>query len=758
MPIDLTVGATDKVSIKTLKDLEHEALSEIGLGAEFAGHLDQPISALPPDLRVTELSYASGNQSWKPGDFTFTLSGGVTGKMSVLTSGNLMDYTDEFASEITVSALDPTANKSTKKSIAIAAGTAYVAVELDLSIAGGVSGKWSDGIYGVSGSVSTTDTFAVTFCKQCKPADMLREALTAAFAGFVLPLHAETYAQLEPGDYLHHTLNAKLQVGLGASIGVDKVLYAGQYASDVPGTAGALQVSTPIKPEVKAEADLAFKFDYAGTFEALLWKTDANTGHMHLYRSSTQDVNLGLNLGVTFDPGACPSGKVMTTQLNEALAGVMPGSSSLAAKVLPAAEGELTSGADDGNKKVAAWLKKEEGAHDQASLDFAIGSTKSTFLLMDYTFDLTAAAFTTAWKLALGGKFVDALGTSGGGVSIAIGSGLENFYSQQTSVTLNLFGKLKESWTESVIDNCSMVYAGDNTFHLMADVGRESLNTIGKSKGEVDFYFAAEAALNNGSVSLQPVNLHLRLQATDDSKFGMYIAQLLGSIPGFPGLGDMAQAVAAMATKPGSTELLHVVIAPGTYGTLKSSRILNHKPDNEAPDRANYMAFAAACSDLIGDGPTAFNYQNQRMDYGIWRNWNIASNDAWPAPDGSSPNRTQAGNGENGEAQLHGQFKPAGPAVRVIAGCLQAGSNFMNFCEALESLALLPAAEPNLDSWQSFVAQLKSIIVNDTNQDFAVPATLALLRLCRSGPPDEVKGPAPGMAVGNSIAVTLTYK
>jgi hypothetical protein len=309
--ISLTIGCDKPILISSLTDLENAARSDLNLGSEFTNQLDKPISNLPPALSSTSIQYSGGNQSWKVGDFTFTLSRGVSGKVSVITSGDLFSYTDGFATKM-ATGLNLTRNANPTASVSVPSNTAFVCIDLDLSIQGGISGNFAPGIYGVCGSASTNETFSISFYKKCVPTDLLEAAIISAFSDFVLPLHPRTIINLKPGDFLYHNFNANLQLGLGASIGIDKVLYAGQYKADIPGTAAAVAVNAAAQPEVQASAKLAFRFGYAGSFEILLWKDGANTGHLHLYRSAIQDTSLGLNFGVTLRSGLQGSADVMT--------------------------------------------------------------------------------------------------------------------------------------------------------------------------------------------------------------------------------------------------------------------------------------------------------------------------------------------------------------------------------------------------------------------------------------------------------------
>ena len=67
-------------------------------------------------------------------------------------------------------------------------------------------------------------------------------------------------------------------MGFGATYGLDQVYLSGQYTADIPGGPTGLSVNTDVKAEVKAGATMSATFKYTGSFEALLWKTDDNTG------------------------------------------------------------------------------------------------------------------------------------------------------------------------------------------------------------------------------------------------------------------------------------------------------------------------------------------------------------------------------------------------------------------------------------------------------------------------------------------------
>jgi len=754
MSITVTVGSRNLTSIGALKDLKSTLQSDFKLGPELQSQLDQPLSSLPADLRGAEINY-DGAPSWPLGIFTFSLTVGGTGKLAVMLPGDtLISYADDFQTDISI--VDP-ASAPPPKTIVVPSGTAYVGVQFEFRIGGGISVTAPVGTVGICASVNDSNTFGIAFYRECKLTDTLHDAMGAAFTNFVLPLHPLTLTNLDPGDYLHHNFNACLQVGLGASIGYTKLLYAAQTPVAIPGTGGAVTLDTSFIPPFVATASLSFNFKYTGSFEALLWKTDAKTGNLHLYRSKEQDTSLGLHLGISLTPDPATSAANMTSQFGTMMGKFLPGS--LGQKFISKGTDEINNFAGEGSAKVLGWLNPVNQGN--ATLDLAIATTHQTFLLLDYSFDLTKPASSDAWKTALAGDFVKALQTPNGGVSIATGGGMEKFYSKKTSVSLNLFGRLQATWSDATINNTSMIYAGNNTFHLMAEEGVQHLALVQNSKREIDLYFAAEADATGATTQLGKIELHCVLKATNDKKYGKYLSGFLNLMTQPIGQAGLADSIAKLALVPGATEMIHLVFDATAYGLIQASTITHGKPDNEAPDKQNYNAFAQACKDLIAESPANLQYSGQSIGYDIWRNWNMASIDKWPPMASTLPDRTNSGDTTAGmNSYLLGfQFPHAANSDAIsMTYALEAASDFMNFCADLKSLALLPQQAAGSDPWNDLVNRLKSIIHRDVNEDFVAPASLALTWLCAGGhPPSGISGPAPGLTDQNSIAVTVTY-
>ncbi len=762
MSLDITVGSREILKLSPLKNLKKDLQADFKLPGELESQLAKPLSTMPAALKSVAIGY-DGGPSWEPddGEFTFSISAGGSGKLAVMLAGDtLVSYADEFETDISIGP-EAKSDPPTPKTIPVPSGDAYVCIEFEFSIGGSALAEIPVGNFGIIGSANSKNTFGIAFYRKCKPTDTLHDAIGAAFSNFVLPLHPLTFNSLDVGDYLHHDFNATLQLGLGATIGYTDIFYAGQAAADLSGTATVFDPNPSIIPAFQAAATLAFNFSYTGSFEALLWKDNTTLGHMHLYRAKEQDTSLGPHLGIGLISSPVDSAAVVSTQLGTTFGNLLPTklSTLFLDKGLPKLVDKAEDFASDMSDKISGWLEPINDA--QATLDVAIATTKQTFILLDYTFDLSASAFPQAWKAALAGEFVTALSTPNGGVSIATGGGMEKFYNKKTSIDLNIFGQLKATWSDATIANTSMVYAGNNTFHLMANEGKQQLALLQNSKREIDIYFAAQADFSASGVKLGDVELHVVLQATNNPKYGKYLAGFLNLMAPAAGQAALAQSIAALAPVQGATETLHLIFDATAYGRLQASTIVHGKPDNQSPDQKNYAAFAKACSDLIAESPANFTYSNQPLDYNIWSNWNIACNDQWPASPGAVPDRTQSGDTTNGtNAYILGhQFTHANDNdATLISYSLLAASDFMNFCADLKTLAAHTEAGSGLNPWNDLVGRLKSIIQRDANQDFVAPASLALTRLCTNGqPPAEIGRPAPGLTDKNSIAVTVTY-
>ena len=752
MSISLAVGS-ENIGIDNLKDLKGPLKTLLGIThAAFAGGLGKPVSQFPQMPGPVTVNYTSGNGSWTAGDFEFGLCGGVGGSVGILREGqSLQTYTKSFPTTIGDD-LGGETNAESTGTMMVGAGEYYVQLSLDMTITASAAATVTLGDVGICGSVGNSDSFTVSFYKKVDGAMLLRDALKAAFEGFVLPMHSGTFQSLQPGDYLYHQFNATLNLGFGATLGLDKVCYSGQYQADIPNTLAVPAVSTSVVAEVQAGVSFGATFNYTGSYEAMLWKTDDSTGRLHLYRNKVTDANF--NVGAAVAVIAAPTVTISPADLSSLANKVLPGGTgNVVNKLLVGnAQGEVNKWVNDVQTKITGWLSPfQQGA---TALQLAIDNTRSKFLLLDFTFELGAAGFATAWSKAVAGDYCAALAVPGGGVSLDTGSGLENFHTVKTSVTFNLFGAFKAEWDAAKIDNYSVVYAGNNTFHLVENIGRQQTSSVAKSGTEIDLYFSAMATSGpGGKTTVGEVDLHVVLKAMRNKGFGAEIGVVLSNATTGAVGSTLSKQVLAMAQQGSGMETLEMIFKPAAYGRLSSSTLGGGKIVNEAVDQGNFSAFAAACSRVEGSAPANFTL-SPGMDYATWRTWNIAANDQYPPPAGSLPSRRDGGNPSAAAGFLGQQFGASVPAA-LIGYAFQAASDFMNFCEDMKGLAALVAANT---AWNTLIADLQSIVKNDVAGDF-IPATALALTTClgQAGVQPQMSGPVPNGGLEPSITVTLVY-
>jgi hypothetical protein len=610
---------------------------------------------------------------------------------------------------------------------------------------------------GISGSAGTNDTFAVKFCKQVLGTTLLKDALAAAFAGFVLPLHSQTYQLLQPGDYLYHQFNATLNLGFGAELGIDKVFFSGQYKTDVPKSLpGAPSISLSGKGKLKVGASFGASFKYTGSFEAFLEKVDDKTGHLHLYKSKTDDVNfkLGATITVIADPAVTLFAGDLTTLANKVLPG---GTGKVVGQLLGKEQDHVNAWIKDVQTKINSWLKPFQ--QGQTQLQVAIDDTHSTFLLIDATFDLTAVGFPAAWNKIIAGDFNAAMTLPNSGVSLDAGSGLEEFHNRTTSVTLNLFGLFKAEFDSSQIENYSMIYVGNNVFHLIERIGDRQISTINGKGREVDFYFAAEATASPAGIKIGSVNLYVLLKATSNPSFGQSIAGFLSRTATGDVARQLTNQLAASAKQKNTTETLQLIFNPSAYGRVQSSTLNgNHPIVNENLDQNNYTQFSAACAQFFGDSrPANFSVsQPGDLNYPLWRTWNIIANGSSDPANGVPSRRDPVDmNNTAGATFLDVHFRSQVSSV-LIQFILNSASRFMNLCEDLHHLATL--TESSATSWADLHAALQQIVQQDVPADFLIPTSAALTTLMsQAGVQPAISGPAPASSPQPSILVTLAY-
>jgi hypothetical protein len=760
MSITLTAGSGTPIPINTLNDLDNDLETVLTLGSEYVNYLAGHISAVPSDLK-TNVQYSSGNQQWKLGPaatpVTFTLSGGVTGNLSIVNSGTIFSYTNSFPTEVTLNLSTTDQSNQASKSVPASPGSVYLCVELDFTIQGGVSISYQQGIYGLTGSVNSSNTFQIMFYKQCKPDDNFGQSVAKAFGDLVLPFHPDTVNHLQPGDFLRHTADSNLQLGLGASVGFKLFSYANQWTSGIPGIANSPTLTTGIKPNAQAAVKLAYSFGYDATFDQILWKESNTVAHLHLYRSKVQNRSLDLTAGITAQLNATASTAVVQGQVASAANNAAQPSDLQDGlnQVFSAFSNQTAKVSSDINSKITTLLKPINNTQ-QITLDAKISQVNDNYLLVNFTVDLTNPAWTQSWTSMCNGRYQDAIEESAGAVQLDPGSGLELLYSRTASLTLNFFGQWNGLWTKSTISNSSLIYAGNNTFHLITADGMQRLAKVNNSSTEVDVYFSSEVDLSGAPVAGEP-NFNIMLRAVNNPKFGSYIAQFVGVLTSGQNGGDTVRSqIQTMANQGNSTQVLQLVFKAASCTQLQFSPAPTPQDQAQA-DSNNYSAFAWACMQIMDPGwGQLTDDRGRNLSYGDWSNWNRALISSAGQPLADNSDRTESGPLSGAVVTTFVEQNWPGIPAAMVSYPFQASSEFMNLCEDLQKLSTATVTQgPN--SWQAFAQDLVGVINRDVSWDFVAPTALALAKLMAQASPQSTVGPAPGLAGDSSIAYTMTF-
>ena len=631
-----------------------------------------------------------------------------------------------------------------QKSVDGKQGALYLSLTLDLKISANLSGMYSGGAYGVTSAGSASRSYAISFYKAFTPTTSVREALAQLFESFTLPLEASTFTHLAEGDYLHHAFDGNLQFSFGAYAGVDKVLYAGHEAANLlkVGQTPLATFTAQTKPEVSSEARLDVSVQYKSSFEAVLSR-DSSTGRMHLYRSANRDTSSKLTAGMTLSLDTTASIGSGADAAQAALVSAAGGAQSLGGEALSAILAKTGAAAEadkyfkEATDKLTAWLNRGNGK--QVNLEAAIDAQDKRFLLAGYSFDLASSAFPKAWKKAYNGDLTGALAT--GAVLLDPGSGLEQEYQRKTSISCNVFNLFKWNTWDQFSSNTSLIYAGNNVFHLVETVehANES-DTVGTMKS-MNLYFTVAADCNaKGFVETADIALHLDMAAKQDHKAIDHMATLLDAL----GARSLARDLRAFPTRTKQgTAKVSLVLPHSAYSQITSTPYdaKGHALSADlSADAHNWAAFAQAADDLRV-WPLAPNgtLNNQAAafykSFSAWEQLNKAGNGA------TTPDRTHTG---SATSQWPESFPDEGSGTRsLIVYSMLAGQSFMSFCASLEALAAVGTPGGTTQSWEGLRSLLTAALKQESDMDFVRPAALALLRL--SGTTPSIVGPAPAL-------------
>ena len=270
----------------------------------------------------------------------------------------------------------------------------------------------------------------------------------------------------------------------------------------------------------------------------------------------------------------------------------------------------------------------------------------------------------------------------------------------------------------------SLVYAGSNVFHLLANIGRTLETKSVGSMHSLNFYFTADADVRGQSlVSHAEVDLHIDLTAQGDPKAAGTIATMLSAIEGGPVADALAHGMHtfAMNAKKGTAQL-KITIPATAYAKINCDAYSNGKPATASSynDMQNWNAFAQAADDLAGWPLTAYPALQK---FTTWAELNRAANGA------KAPNRTQVGEPFTQWPDDFPQVNGLGVRTLLISSMI-AGQSFMNFCADLRDLIQVTDTKAAAITWERLIKLVTHAIEADVQIDFARPAALAIVRLC----------------------------
>lgn len=748
MSFDVSVaGKSLSTSPNLIKDFRNDADLAFGLDATLSALLDGPLSGVPASASSSKVSFTSPSASWKLGDIGFGLSGGATGKFDVVLTGDLVEYMDGL-------------DNPKKASVPVPPHTAYTRLTLSfsLSVKASGAGSFSGGTFGVKGSATDKDTYAVTFCKMFDPSVLVKDAVAQTFQGFVLPLHPNSLANLANGDFLLYEFDGSLNLSFGAFTGINDVLYAGQSVIDVLSVKGSpLATLVPkAKPDIRAGAELDFSFQYTSAFEALLSKL-GTTGTLHLFRSNKVTTTTSVQAGLTLNGNLSAKLQAKVKSVQDSIVAAAGGSTTSAGQALSQivtssqAVSAINAGVGDLNGKVADWLNRANGL--KANLQVAIETTNARTILAAYDFDTGAANFTTAWNAAINGDFKAALDT--GAVTLEVGSGLENEYQRKCTLTINLFNLWKFSDWNQYSQSVSMVYAGNGVYHLLANIGRTQETDELGTMHSINLYFAASADTIAGSsqIASPQADLHIDLTAQKNAHAAQQIAALLRAVDGGPACDTIAQNMQAFATAaPHGTVQLQITVSPAAYQQIRSDTYVNNKPPAASVfDQNNWQAFVSAADALNAWALRNFAGAGANLaffkSYNAWETMNRELNG------GSVPDRTEFPMA-TGWPQDFPNIAASNDRVIIIQSMLGAQS-FLNVCAGLVALASVTDVGAATTTWSHLLGLIKNVVNSFAVEDFVRPTTLAILTLCRAAV-SSVSGPANADTATGKFAVKLS--
>jgi hypothetical protein len=743
MPLTLNFGSVGSVEVAAAGDLskylDSGVESLITFAPVVAANISSPIANIPSGSVSTTLNF-SVSPSWTVAQtvgITLTVAPEAVCTLSIFKPGDtLLTYTVGEDAQPT--------------SITAPAGSYYVSISLQCSLEVDAGASFSAGQLGISGNISSTDQFTIANYYAVGPSTALRDALSQAFSSFVLPFQADSIQSLSVGDYVDFEFTGKLALGFGATYGFSEMFFGAQSGNEVTAS-----VSTPVgkavitaSPSVQVGASFKLEYTQIGAFRVVTGRTQEGATLYLLHHNSsqitaTEDFGITLNAGATFNTDVATLQNETQTAAQHLLGGAA--GTALGTK-LSALVGQA---AGDIDTAVNTLLAKGDGQKIQ--LELVQSRLRENTALFIYDFDFSAG--TAAYETAMKGDYVTALSMPG--VDLAPNSYIEQLYTSQSGLSLQVFDLLQFHDVTTYIQRTDVTYLGSRTFQIRQTAGVKTISGLFGKEREADLYFIAQC--RNVLQSSAITNLDVRWNAVFiDRNNASAFDETRRTLTAL-GLPDVANAVQSYVVRnPNGTIQFTLDIPASALGSIDSDDYLpNGKPAPEPhlKDAANYHAFVGSVVAVIGPVDTiAQTFEQGFARYADWLAFNRVVTDQ----QGSTRpgDRLSEGN-TNGDNWPQG-YPPADTASRLLVQTyILSGQAFMNFCDSTKNLyRALPGAD-TAAKFQELYQAVADLIREETPFPtyFLKPSMAALLSLANIQL--QVSGTLPDQSTGGSFSFDL---
>jgi hypothetical protein len=765
MSLTLTIG-DQNLAIDQLKDLSSLVTQNGASDTIFEllslvlGPPDQVIDDFGELDKDISLKYQSNAQKWNldGGVFTFGISGGAVGTVHVYSPGKaLFSYTPTLPA---LNGFNATTAKSNTQPFNVPNGKYCVGISLQLSLDVNAGGSGKIGLVGIKGSADASGTYTFSYFKVVDSNTRTRDALTAAFKSFTLPLNENTFTNLSVGDSILHNFKADLKLGMGVSYGIQTPAVAQNIKATLPALpAGLPSANLQANPSAGLNVSLTASFEYTGAFEAYMWKESDVLGRYHLYRSRTLDTSFGIDLNASLISNA--SVTVNGGNLTQAVSSAISGNTGQTIAQLVAqnttAQASIDSAAKDINTSITNVLKPIQSV--KAELQASIETIDTKAVLLNLSIDLTKVGFSlSAWEHIAEGDFVSALEQNHSGITVDAGSGLEQLHHQKADLKFTFFNFVGE-WSTTRINDYSITYGGNNSLVFANMVGIDTITNINKSGKEVQFYFTTALSVNEaGDISVQDPDLHVNLKSTSNPKFGVEIAKFLSLVATGPAANESFNQMKSIANSGSAVIELDLVFKPSAYQKVPFSPNPLRAAADEELDKTNFATFARAVwnfNDDVSNIPDFSYRSNLDLTYDVWKTVNNYLAHGEPLPANALPDRRQvplAGQMSIIQAGIEAALNSTDISASdfiYIGYTLTVGSSFMNLCQDVQGIGVNPtvgAGNPLAAAkaaWGKLNSEVGYILKQDVDGSYLVPTACALAQLVTAaGATMTYSGPA----------------